>query len=95
MIWIFQFYFQFKKFNLNFGNRLCKVNRSSSKIQPIYLNSQILIEMLNGLYYLFNNSLELDSYIAIEAISVYADEELLVDVILVSLNYVLHLNKLN
>ena len=38
--------------------------------------------MLRGLYFLFNNNLELDSYIAIEAISVMADEEILVDVIL-------------
>lgn len=59
------------------------MNRGSLKTQPIYLNSQILIEMLNGLYYLFNNGLELDAYIAIEAISAKADEELLVDVILV------------
>lgn len=56
------------------------------KTQPIYLNSQILIEMLNGLYYLFNNGLELDAYIAIEAISAKADEELLADVMLVKRN---------
>lgn len=63
--------------------RICKINRGSLKTQPIYLNSQILIEMLNGLYYLFNNGLELDAYIAIEAISAKADEELLADVMLV------------
>lgn len=41
--------------------------------------------MLNGLYYLFNNGLDLNAYIAIEAISAKADEELLTDVMLVIL----------
>lgn len=66
--------------------RICKINRGVMKTQPIYLNSQILIEMLNGLYYLFNNGLELDAYIAIEAISAKADEELLCDVMLVRID---------
>lgn len=38
--------------------------------------------MLHSLYYLFNNNLELDSYIAIEAISEMAEDEILVDVML-------------
>ena len=62
--------------------RLCKANRSTLKCQPIYLNSRILVEMLHALYYLFNNNLELDSYIAIEAISEMAEDEILVDVML-------------
>lgn len=62
---------------------MCKITRQSSPIQPIYLNSDILIEMLHALFYLFNNNLQLDAYIAIEAITVKAEEELLVDVILV------------
>ena len=39
--------------------------------------------MLHSLYYLFNNNLELDSYIAIEAISEMAEDEILVDVMLI------------
>jgi hypothetical protein len=64
---------------------LCKINRQNISNQPIYLNSDILIEMLHILYYLFNNNLQLDSYIAIEAISLKAEEELFVDVILVKI----------
>ena len=41
--------------------------------------------MLNALFYLFNNNLELDAYVAIEAISDKAEEELMPDVILVGL----------
>ena len=65
---------------------MCKINRQTLKNQAIYLDSNILIEMLHGLFYLFNNNYQLDAYIAIEAISVKADEELLVDVILVNEN---------
>jgi hypothetical protein len=39
--------------------------------------------MLHALFYLFNNNLQLDAYIAIEAITLKAEEELLADVILV------------
>jgi len=60
------------------------VNRQNSPNQPIYLNSEILNEMLHALFYLFNNSLQLDAYIAIEAIALKAEEDLLVDVILTS-----------
>ena len=62
---------------------MCKINRHTSSVQPIYLNSDILIEMLHALFYLFNNNLQLDAYIAIEAITLKAEEELLADVILV------------
>lgn len=62
--------------------KMCKINRQTLKSQAIYLDPNILIEMLHGLFYLFNNNYQLDAYIAIEAISVKADEELLVDVIL-------------
>jgi hypothetical protein len=62
---------------------MCKIDRSTLKHQSIYLNSQILIEMLNSLYFLFNDNFELDAYIAIEAISVKADGDLMVDVLLV------------
>ncbi len=40
--------------------------------------------MLHALFYLFNNNMQLDAYIAIEAIALKAEEELLVDVILVN-----------
>lgn len=53
------------------------------KNQPIYLSSQILIEMIRILFFLFNNHLELDAYIAIESISDKAEEEMMIDVILV------------
>jgi hypothetical protein len=62
---------------------MCKINRHTSSVQPIYFNSDILIEMLHALFYLFNNNLQLDAYIAIEAITLKAEEELLADVILV------------
>jgi hypothetical protein len=41
--------------------------------------------MLHILFYFFNNNLQLDSYIAIEAIALKAEEELLIDVILVNI----------
>jgi hypothetical protein len=63
---------------------MCKLNRAGLKSQPIYLTSQIYLQMLYTLYYLFNNNQELDAYIAIEAISAKADEEMLEDVLLVS-----------
>lgn len=49
-----------------------------------YLSSQLLIEMLHVLYYLFYNGFARDSLKAIELISQKADDELLCDVILVS-----------
>ena len=66
---------------------MCKVNRSIVKTQPIYLNSSIYNQMLYTLYFLFNNDQELDAYIAIEAISAKADEEMLPDVQLVNRFY--------
>ena len=62
---------------------MCKINRSTSLVQPIYLNSDIMIEMLHALFYLFNNGVQMDAYIAIEAITLKAEEELLADVLLV------------
>ena len=70
---------------------MCKINRQTAQVQPIYLNSDIYIEMLHALYYLFNNNLQLDAYIAIEAITLKAEEELLADVILV--DYIFDLEK--
>jgi hypothetical protein len=70
--------------NIVFYYRICKVNRQNSPNQPIYLNAEILNEMLHALFYLFNNNLQLDAYIAIEAIALKAEEDLLVDVILTS-----------
>lgn len=64
--------------------KICKANRSHSPQQAVYLNSDILNEMLHALFYLFNNNMQLDAYIAIEAIALKAEEELMVDVILVS-----------
>jgi len=64
--------------------KMCKINRQLSQTHSIYLNSDILNEMLHALFYLFNNNLQLDAYIAIEAIALKAEEELLVDVILTS-----------
>lgn len=63
---------------------MCKINRQLSQTQSVYLSSDILNEMLHALFYLFHNSLQLDAYIAIEAIALKAEEELLVDVILTS-----------
>lgn len=64
--------------------KMCKVNRQGTSNQTIYLNAEILNEMLHSLFYLFNNNLQLDAYIAIEAIALKAEDELLVDVILTS-----------
>ncbi|RNA00414.1 hyccin isoform X1 [Brachionus plicatilis] len=61
--------------------KICKINRGSLKNQPIYLTSKILIEMIRILFFLFNNQLELDAYIAIESISDKAEEDLMIDVI--------------
>lgn len=64
--------------------KICKANRLNVSNQAIYLNSDILNEMLHALFYLFNNNMQLDAYIAIEAIALKAEEELMVDVILMS-----------
>lgn len=64
--------------------KICKANRLNVPNQAIYLNSDILNEMLRALFYLFNNNMQLDAYIAIEAIALKAEEELMVDVILMS-----------
>jgi hypothetical protein len=69
--------------------RMCKLNRAVLKTPPIYLTSQIYMQMLYTLYYLFNNNQEMDAYIAIEAICARADEDLIPDVLLVSIR--LHL----
>ena len=61
-----------------------KINRQNLSNQPIYLNADVLNEMLRILFYLFNNNLQLDAYIAIEAIAIKAEEELFVDVMLVN-----------
>ncbi|CAF0709861.1 unnamed protein product [Brachionus calyciflorus] len=73
---------QSKTFFCDMCLKICKINRASLKNQPIYLSAQILIEMIRILFYLFNNNLELDSYIAIESISDKAEEDLMIDVIL-------------
>lgn len=65
--------------------KICKANRLNVPNQAIYLNSDILNEMLRALFYLFNNNMQLDAYIAIEAIALKAEEELMVDVILVKI----------
>lgn len=64
--------------------RICKLNRQNSTTQAIYLNAEVLNEMLHTLFFLFNNSMQMDAYIAIEAIALKAEEDLLVDVILTS-----------
>lgn len=71
-----------KLYFCNMALKMSKINRAQVKIQPIYFNSRILCEILHSLYYLFNNGLELDAYIAIEAISQMAEDECFVDVIL-------------
>ncbi len=68
---------------------MCKINRATCTTQPIHLTSDILIEMLYTLFYLYKSNLQLDACIAIEAISIKADEELMTDVILVGFYFCL------
>ena len=62
---------------------MCKPNRTTCKTQPIYLSSPILAEMLFTLFYLFNNSLQVDATKAIDAIYQKASNDLLPDILLV------------
>lgn len=64
--------------------KICKLNRQNSTTQAIYLNAEVLNEMLHTLFFLFNNNMQMDAYIAIEAIALKAEEDLIVDVILTS-----------
>ncbi len=68
---------------------MCKPNRSACKTQPIYLSSSILTELLFTLFYLFNNSLQNDATKAIDAIYQKANNDLLVDVLLVCAIFIL------
>jgi hypothetical protein len=74
-----------KTYFCNMCLEMCKLNRATLKIQPIYLTSSIYMQMLYTLYHIFNNNhQEFAAYIAIEAIYEKAEEELLSDVILVN-----------